>query len=653
MILNGMGEATAKFAVLMKISFDESAIYVAKFAESLGIADRDVVKFMDVLQKMKGAAGVEVQDLYYTFKYMGGDLKNLGLQGLQASKDIGVLISMLAMAGIEGSTPGTGFSSLIQNISTLKSKMATKRYTEQIEPLLSSKGISFKFFDDKGEFAGIQNMVKEFEKLKVFSAQQKGQILSGLFDENAMKIANVFINSGMKGFSDMQKRMENQASMQEKIKLIMDSLKMKWDTITGTVQNFVAHIGQIIAKSADLKNVFDKANNFIGFLDEWVQKNPVLVEQIVKVTAGIAGILLLVGGAGALFAGIAELLVLIMTPAGIVGAVLAGAGVLILASWDKVKAFFIKIQPYFKAFVEGFLIGFLGISKSGEGIKETLINAWEKIKVKAQPLIDTIKDIWVQFQNLDWKTIGEMAGVAFNYIAQAIIFLTSEAVANFIGTFGKMVSVLWEFLKAIGEAVTFIGQFVGLLTVNPIEAFKFAFLNLSKAIEKTNNPLVTGIARVGQFLGMLTVDPIAAFKNAFLDLGKAIEKLNNPLANAIALVGEFLGYMSVDPGQKFKDGINNLIHPSNNDSWNNVPAKGPSKNIINSTKSPVNNIKNVEIPKKVNNYGGGISINYAPVINGGSGGVGSSDIKQALKENSDYLVRLIQREFERDEVRSF
>lgn len=294
-ILGGTGEAAAKFAALMKIGFAASATHVAKFSESMGVADADMVRFMDLLQRLKYASGVEVNDLAYTFKYAGGSLKLLGLQGLDSAKDFSVIVGMLAAAGIEGSTAGTNMSQAFSRMAEIGHKLDKGQIKKLIGPILDKYDLKLNFFTSTGEFKGLKPMVAELEKLKALNPQEQILVLKKLFGDEAARPLAVLMKSGVAGFDQMLQRIRQQADMETKINEIMSGTKMQWETLTGTVANVVAHVGGVVTKIAGLIGIMQVVNDLAGKLDSWILAHPT--------TAGIIGGIAIALTATALAAG--------------------------------------------------------------------------------------------------------------------------------------------------------------------------------------------------------------------------------------------------------------------------------------------------------------------------------------------------------------
>lgn len=295
-ILGGMGEAAAKFAVLMKVPFAEAATHVAKFSEAMGIADKDSVAFMDTLQRLKSAGGVEVNDLAESFKYMGASLKALKIQGLDAGKEVSAAIGMMATSSIEGSQAGTNFAQALSRMAEISHRLDSKKMKELVGPILDPKGIKLNLFDDAGNFVGIRGMVAEFEKLKAVNPQEQMIVLSKLFGAQAARPLSVFINQGVAGFDEMTRRMQAQADMQTKINAIMGTTKMRWESMTGTVGNLVANIGGMFAKVLNLPAILERLNALFGRMNGWILANPKAAAAIGAVVASLTALALAAGG---------------------------------------------------------------------------------------------------------------------------------------------------------------------------------------------------------------------------------------------------------------------------------------------------------------------------------------------------------------------
>lgn len=314
-IINGVGEAAAKFAVLMKVPFKEAAVYVAKFQETMGVSENQMVAFMDQLQRLKFAAGIEVGDLAYTFRYLGSTLKTLNIQGLEESKKLSAVIGLLATNSIEGSTAGTNFAQALMRMAEVSHKLDSKKIKELVGHILDAKGIKLEFFTEEGKFKGLEAMIVQLEKLKALSAQERIMVLKKIFGDEASRVLTILSEQGIKGYTEMLNRMEQQADMQKKIQEIMSTTKMVWDSLSGTVKNTVAYFGGAVVKALQLNKIMNFVNNIFGKIGDWIQKHERLAGVMGAVVAVAGGALITIGGA----------LVMLGMAAKLIGSGIAGA----------------------------------------------------------------------------------------------------------------------------------------------------------------------------------------------------------------------------------------------------------------------------------------------------------------------------------------
>ena len=415
MILNGYGEAAAKFSVLMKVPFAEAATYVAKFAEAMGVADTDTEAFMDTLQRLKGAGGVEVEDLFESFKYMGASLKALRVQGVKAGEDVSAAIGLMAMSSIEGSTAGTSLAMALSRMAEVETRLGTGKVKKLIAPILDAKGIDLNFFDAKGDFVGIRGMIKELEKLRSLTSQEQLLVLTKLFGQEAARPLSVFVTKGVEGFDEMLDRMEKQASMQQKIDEIMSGTKKKWGTLSGTLENLVSNIGGMFAELVDLPGILEKINGIVGKMNDWVLANPKTAGAIGGVIVSLTtfaliggGVLMTISAIGAAigpflggFAALAKVIGIVTTafrvlslavltnPIALAIAGIAFAAFLIYKNWGPITEFFKRI---WKSVVD--LAG-----KMREAGANLIKSLWEGIKSLAMKPVEAIKSIANKIRN--------------------------------------------------------------------------------------------------------------------------------------------------------------------------------------------------------------------------------------------------------------
>lgn len=401
-ILQGVGKASAYLAVGLKVPYEEAARLSAKLKEATGVADGEMLAFMDTIARVNNL-GVDTGEMQYAFSRSAGALKLLNIQGLDASKSIASVYAQLIKTGASGETVGTGMTSVF-NAMLNADKMAA--FNKEAGKL----GMHFEFIDQKtGQFKGVENMISQFDKLRQFNPQERANLVRTLLGPGQdASFMNTLINQGIGGFNKMQKRMAEQATLNAKVDSQLSTLKNVWEAATGTFTNALASFGkQLAPELKTLVSLFSRMSESIQYFSE---QHPKLMKFIGLFVAITSVLLILVGAVmiakAAFFAFNA---VLLANPFILIATAVIAVALLIYVYWDEIKAFFIKswevikgaffrawewIKGVFIRFKTFFMIAaallvlpllpFIAITvvivKNWERIKDFFAGLWEKIK---------------------------------------------------------------------------------------------------------------------------------------------------------------------------------------------------------------------------------------------------------------------------------
>lgn len=369
-ILGGVGEATAKMAVLLKKTPEEMAVFSAKLKTALGVADSDMLAFMDTIQRTY-FQGVDATEMMYAFARSGGALKTLKQQGLDAGKALAPLYALWVKGGMSGETVGTGFAAISGTL--LDAKKLGKG-----NAILKSYGKGpLNFTDKKGNFLGIEHMVKEFDKLKSLDSVKLNTVLKEIFGGGQdQQMVATLVTEGLAGYRKMVADMDKQADLQKRVGIQLGTLKNLWDAASGTFTNTLAAFSG--AMGEDLKAItewFGKLSESVGNL---IKENPELAQWLGRAALALAGIAVVggtlaiaVGGIGAMVGWFGLLVpavlsgvgafAMLLTALSTVGAfmlanpivlaitALALAAGLIYENWSPIKAFFVDLWAGIKS----------------------------------------------------------------------------------------------------------------------------------------------------------------------------------------------------------------------------------------------------------------------------------------------------------------
>jgi TP901 family phage tail tape measure protein len=366
-ILGGTGQAAAYLAVQLKLPYEEAAIGAARMKEATGVLDAEMMGFMDTISRLDNV-GVKFEEMRYAFSRSAGQLKFLGIQGLEATNQVAALYAMLVKGGASGETVGTGMSAAFSNIFDQKKMAAANDAAKKL-------GFQFQFIDKQGNFKGVENFVKQLDKLKGMSEQQISDVLAPLFGATGQD--SQFIKSiaqgGFAAYTQMQARMKDQASLQEKVTAQLGTLKNLWDATTGTFTNAMAAFGEAIGP--ELKMLTELLGQLSEKMQAFFANNPRLAKFLGMMVAGV-GVFMMVLGVINLVKGamVALNVVMLMNPWVLMAAAALAAVTLIYAYWEPIKGWFTQLWADVKLIFANAVVGLVELAVAPVKAIETAIN---------------------------------------------------------------------------------------------------------------------------------------------------------------------------------------------------------------------------------------------------------------------------------------
>jgi TP901 family phage tail tape measure protein len=267
----------------MKISYQDAAEATAKFKQAFGIADKDLLPFIDDIQRM-GNMGVKVEEMKFAFSKIGATMKGLGLDGLKAARDVEPLIGLLIKGGASGETVGTNLGSMIDDSVRFKGSKSEKNFNSL------NTGIKLDFADAKGNFKGVNNMIHEIQKLKnIKSDVVRVNAIEAIFGKGeAASMAKTLMVEGTAGVEKFSSEMKKQADINQRAKIASEGINNTWEALTGTAANLAATIGASIAP--ELKGLTNFFNSATDGITKFSKAHPTLTHNIALFTGGIIAV---------------------------------------------------------------------------------------------------------------------------------------------------------------------------------------------------------------------------------------------------------------------------------------------------------------------------------------------------------------------------
>lgn len=310
-ILGGLGEAAAYLGVQLQMAPTAAAEFAAKLQDATQTSEKDMMNLMDVIQK-GFYAGVDPSNMLHGYAKIGSAMNIIRQKGLAAAKIFAPLLVMADQSGMAGESAGNAYRKVFQAV------MDPKKI-QRVNADLEESGVKFDFTNGKGEFAGLNKMYAQLAQLKKLNTEQRLATLKGLFGDDAetLQVLNIMISKGIAGYRETAAKLENQATLRQRVDASLNTLGNKWEAASGSFRNTLASIAKTVAP--ELKKLADWLGELTVRLDAFIQRHPRLTATLFKLAAGFA---IATTAMGAIFLPLAALLgplALLRMSAGILG----------------------------------------------------------------------------------------------------------------------------------------------------------------------------------------------------------------------------------------------------------------------------------------------------------------------------------------------
>ena len=469
-ILGGTGEAAAMLSVQLKKAPDAAAEMTAKLQDATRASEKEMLAIMDQVQRLY-YTGVEDGNILGAFSKLSPALDTLKIKGEAAMKQMGPLVGMLDQAGLSGESAGNAMRKVFTRMmDTAKIAKATK-----------GSGIDLDFTNGKGEFGGFDKMYAQLEKLKSLTTEKRLGILQKIFGDDAetLQALNTMIEKGKAGYEEFSKKMEAQASLNQRVNEQLGTLTNLWDAASGTFTNFLATMGESVAP--ELKSLTQWIADVNSKLSTWAAQNPTAAAAIMKLIALFAVGATAISALGLAVHGITGVMSGFMTIIRF-----AGSGIGTLIGW----------------------IGRLGMVLGSFGLKAAMFLVtnpfgWAILAVAA------LVALYVYWDKVEAALIA-----GWKWIEQ--VFQNNPLLGAFMGPIGVLIALLanwkkveaalvagWEWLKKVFGGENPIAQ-AAQVALAPLNALKSAAMGAYEWVKKafsTKAPTAPGGSASGYGLG--------------------------------------------------------------------------------------------------------------------------------------------------------
>lgn len=521
-VLGGTGEAAALLAVQLKKSPEAAAEMAAKLQDATRGTEKEMLAIMDQVQRLY-YAGTDDSNILGAFSKLSPALDTLKIKGESAMKMMSPLVGMLDQAGLSGESAGNA----------LRKVFTRMMDTKKIAKVTKGTGLSLDFTDGKGEFGGLDKMYEQLAKLKGINTEQRLKILQGIFGDDAetLQALNTMIEKGKAGYEEFAKKMEAQASLNQRVNDQLGTLTNLWDAASGTFTNFLAKMGESIAP--ELKEITKWIGDVNEKLSNWAAQNPETANTIMKIVAAIGIFLTVVTGIGAAISAVLVPIALAKFSFFSLFGVFAGGGGAIstiigwlvrlgiaLLGFGAKAAVFLVTNPFGWAILA---VGALVMLwRNWETVKAALISGWNWINntFSKNPILNfvfpfigiarLIVNNWgvikTFFANL-WASISATWNSGVSYISSLVSGIKARvlagfaAMANYIRSMPLVQYISSKFSAILGYLQGLGGRFLAAgrnLIQQIINGVTSKLANLREKFSSIGNMISGGIAKVGK-----------------------------------------------------------------------------------------------------------------------------------------------------------
>ncbi|MGG1661734.1 phage tail tape measure protein [Brevibacillus sp. NRS-1366] len=437
-------------------SGEDMALVADTMAVSLrafGLEASQSTHVADVLSKTANVSAANLQGMAYALKYAAAPAHTLGM----SLEEVSAAVAIMSDAGIRGETAGTTLRMSLTRLA---------KPTDEASEVLNLLGV--KINDTSGNMLPFADIVGQLQqKMSGLSNSQRAAYLATIFGVEAMSGMMTVVEAGPEKFRALTKELENSSGASaEAAAKMKDNLKGALEQLNGALETAQITIGNALIP------VIRTLSEAVQGVIEWFNDLSPSMQQVITITAAIAGSLLtLVGAFGAVLAvvglaasGLGALgptlgtVAAAILPVTLAIAGLTAAGVLLYKNWDTIKAYAVQVWGKIRDFIQPAVDEVTGyISKKftelsswwqemWPQLKTAFTNVWNGISAVITPIINNI----VQLMEWAWPYVSSLISQAWEGIKTTIdisLGLIKGAVEVFAAIFSGDWSRLWEGIK--------------------------------------------------------------------------------------------------------------------------------------------------------------------------------------------------------------
>lgn len=533
--LLNFASVSAKAATAFELPADQLAENLGKIANLYKVPIKNIEQLGDVINYLDDNAMSKGADIIEVMQRMGGVADKLDFRKAAA------LGSTFLSLGAAPEVAATAANAMVRELSI--ASMQSNRFMDgmdalKLKPEKLEKAMTV---DAMGTIIKVMEMVKKLPKDKQMN------VLTQLFGKEYGTAAGKLANNMDELYKqlDLVKGKASEGSMQKESDINADSLSAQWMLVKAGTQNTMSSLGETLR--GPLMDIMQMMKSVTGTVRRWIEANPELAGAIMKATAAVAVLLVVLGTLGIAVAAVLGPLALARLSLNILG---------------------IKSLPVLSAAAQrtGNILSWLG-SAPLKVLRSGLRGASGSTGLLTAPL----------------TALRATAGVTGN----ALSAIAGVPASLFRGAMSGLSAVLGVFLNPLSS----LGRLLSVLASGPIAVLRIALMGISTVLGILLSPIglvVAALASVALVVWKYW-EPISAFLSGVVEGFKAaaapIEQAFAPVRPVFQWIGDkvqaLFGWfrdlltpvkstaeelnnaasMGRAFGQALADGLNMVMHP--------------------------------------------------------------------------------------------
>lgn len=288
-LAQGGFEEAAKFAVGLKLGYDEALDYAGLISRTWGVNQADLAgegKIYDLLARVSGR-GVSVDDMVTMIAKTGASAGALGQKGFS---DLAARIPYFSMikaaSGSSADVLATGFSQLESRVLD----------TNRVNAASKAAGAKLNFVGQDGKYLGFENLVAQLEKLKDLVPTKRRDAIAALFGDSTeiQSLVSILLEKGGRsGAARELAAINNQASLKNRVDIQLGSFTAQWNAFTGTLDTAMGKIGMNFNPA--LTKLAGYATSAADKLSKLAEEYPGITQAVGYTTVGLGGTAIVAG----------------------------------------------------------------------------------------------------------------------------------------------------------------------------------------------------------------------------------------------------------------------------------------------------------------------------------------------------------------------